>query len=151
MAARQFAHVGAVDLELGGRLDEVTVAYESWGTLDPDGGNAVLVLHALTGDAHVVGPTGPGQPTPGWWDHIVGPGDQGLAVRDHQDGPTLRAQPVDGGEHVLLRARVQVSGGLVEDDQLVRPEQRTREGEALPLAEGQSDAALAEAGVPAAR
>jgi len=74
VGARRFVSLGAVDLELGGRLDDVTAAYESWGTLDPDGGNAVLVLHALTGDAHVVGPTGPGQPTPGWWDHIIGPG-----------------------------------------------------------------------------
>ena len=74
VAARQFVHVGPVALELGGRLDDVTIAYETWGTLDPDGGNAVLVLHALTGDAHVVGPVGPGQPTPGWWDGVVGPG-----------------------------------------------------------------------------
>ncbi|MGI8667985.1 MAG: homoserine O-acetyltransferase MetX, partial [Jatrophihabitans sp.] len=36
--------------------------------------NAVLVLHALTGDAHVHGPAGPGQPTPGWWDALIGPG-----------------------------------------------------------------------------
>lgn len=74
VAGRRFASVGPVDLELGGRLDDVTVAYETWGTLDPDGGNAVLVLHALTGDAHVAGPPGPGQPTPGWWDGIVAPG-----------------------------------------------------------------------------
>ncbi len=36
--------------------------------------NAVLVRHALTGDSHVVGPAGPGHPTPGWWDGLVGPG-----------------------------------------------------------------------------
>jgi homoserine O-acetyltransferase len=74
VGARQFVNVGPVDLELGGRLDDVTIAYETWGTLDPDGGNAVLVLHALTGDAHVVGPLGPGQPTPGWGDGVVGAG-----------------------------------------------------------------------------
>ncbi|WSW79840.1 alpha/beta fold hydrolase [Streptomyces sp. NBC_00996] len=33
-----------------------------------------LVLHALTGDSHVAGPAGPGHPTPGWWDGLVGPG-----------------------------------------------------------------------------
>jgi homoserine O-acetyltransferase/O-succinyltransferase len=71
---RRFAGVGAVDLELGGRLDDVTVAYETWGTLDRTASNAVLVLHALTGDSHVTGPAGPGHPTAGWWDGLVGPG-----------------------------------------------------------------------------
>jgi homoserine O-acetyltransferase len=52
----------------------VRVAYQTWGTLAPDGSNAVLVEHALTGDSHVVGPAGPGQPTPGWWDGLIGPG-----------------------------------------------------------------------------
>ena len=74
VADRLFAGVGPLGLELGGHLPEVTVAYETWGSLDPDGGNAVLVLHALTGDAHVVGPPGPGQPTAGWWDGLIGPG-----------------------------------------------------------------------------
>ena len=36
--------------------------------------NAVLVLHALTGDSHVVGEAGPGHPTPGWWGDLIGPG-----------------------------------------------------------------------------
>jgi homoserine O-acetyltransferase len=71
---RLFAAVGGVDLELGGRLDDVTVAYETWGTLDRTASNAVLVLHALTGDSHVVGAAGPGHPTPGWWDGLIGPG-----------------------------------------------------------------------------
>ena len=72
--ARQFGDVGAVDLQLGGRLDQVRVAYQTWGAPNRDSSNAVLVLHALTGDAHVVGPVGPGQPTPGWWDGLIGPG-----------------------------------------------------------------------------
>jgi homoserine O-acetyltransferase len=61
-------------LEGGGLLTEVDVAYETWGELAPDASNAVLVCHALTGDAHVAGRSGPGQPTPGWWDALVGPG-----------------------------------------------------------------------------
>ncbi|HPU39521.1 MAG TPA: homoserine O-acetyltransferase, partial [Microthrixaceae bacterium] len=61
-------------LEGGGRLEQVDVAYETWGTLAPDASNAVLVCHALTGDAHVAGRSAPGQPTPGWWDSLVGPG-----------------------------------------------------------------------------
>jgi homoserine O-acetyltransferase len=71
---RRFADVGGIDLELGGRLDSVRVAYETWGTPLHDRSNAVLVLHALTGDSHVVGPAGAGHPTPGWWDGLIGPG-----------------------------------------------------------------------------
>ncbi len=71
---RRFADLGGIELELGGSLPAVRLAYETWGELAADGSNAVLVLHALTGDAHVVGPAGLGQRTPGWWQGIIGPG-----------------------------------------------------------------------------
>jgi homoserine O-acetyltransferase len=71
---RQFADVGSFDLEAGGFLPAVRVAYETWGTLNADGSNAVLVLHALTGDSHVTGEAGPGHVTDGWWAQMVGPG-----------------------------------------------------------------------------
>ncbi|MER7048463.1 homoserine O-acetyltransferase [Streptomyces jumonjinensis] len=61
-------------LEAGGELPGVRMAYETWGRPAADGSNAVLVLHALTGDSHVAGPAGPGHPTPGWWDGLIGPG-----------------------------------------------------------------------------
>jgi homoserine O-acetyltransferase len=76
---RQFVELsdasgGSIPLEYGGRLPEVTVAYETWGELNPDRGNAILILHALSLDSHVTGPPGPGHPTGGWWDDLVGPG-----------------------------------------------------------------------------
>ena len=71
---RRFVDLGALRLETGGHLPAVRIAYETWGTLAPSGDNAVLVLHALTGDSHVTGPAGPGHPTAGWWDSLVGPG-----------------------------------------------------------------------------
>ncbi len=71
---RRFVDLGAFDLELGGPLPQVRVAYETWGELNADASNAVLVLHALTGDSHVVGPAGPGHVTAGWWDGLIGPG-----------------------------------------------------------------------------
>lgn len=71
---RRFADVGDLLLESGERLPDVRLAYETWGSLSPSGDNAVLVEHALTGDSHVAGPTGPGHPAPGWWDDLVGPG-----------------------------------------------------------------------------
>ena len=61
-------------LESGVTLPGVTVAYETWGTLDASRSNAVLVLHALTGDSHAAGSAGPGHPDPGWWDPLIGPG-----------------------------------------------------------------------------
>ncbi|SNR89107.1 homoserine O-acetyltransferase [Blastococcus mobilis] len=71
---RVFLDLPAFRPERGGVLPSVRVAYETWGTLAPDASNAVLVEHALTGDSHVAGPAGPGHPTPGWWDGLVGPG-----------------------------------------------------------------------------
>ena len=71
---RLFVSIGARALERGGSLPSARIAYETWGTLAPDGRNAVLVLHALTGDSHVVGAPGPGHPTAGWWSGLVGPG-----------------------------------------------------------------------------
>ena len=73
MSARRYATIGAMVTESGERLDSVTMAYQTWGRLNAQRDNAVLVLHALTGDAHVVGPVGPDQPTPGWWDGLIGP------------------------------------------------------------------------------
>jgi len=71
---RKFCDIGNLGLESGVVLPDVRLAYETWGTLDPDGRNAVLVAHALTGDSHVTGPAELGHPTPGWWDSLVGPG-----------------------------------------------------------------------------
>jgi homoserine O-acetyltransferase len=71
---RRFADVGAIRLESGGALPGVRVAYETWGRLSPARDNAVLVEHALTGDSHVVGDAGPGHPTAGWWNGLIGPG-----------------------------------------------------------------------------
>ncbi|MFC8502366.1 homoserine O-acetyltransferase [Pedococcus sp. NPDC057267] len=71
---RRFVRLGAVELERGGVLPDVTLAYETWGELNAASDNAVLVEHALTGDSHVVGPAGPGHPTAGWWDGLIGPG-----------------------------------------------------------------------------
>jgi len=69
-----FAEQRPFSLEGGAALSNVTVAYETWGTLNSDASNAILVCHAWTGDSHVTGPASEGHPTPGWWEGVVGRG-----------------------------------------------------------------------------
>lgn len=66
--------IGSLTLESGVVLDDVRIAVQRWGDLSAGRDNAVVVLHALTGDSHVTGPSGPDHPTPGWWDGVAGPG-----------------------------------------------------------------------------
>jgi homoserine O-acetyltransferase len=71
---RRFAAFGSFRTEGGDELPGFRLAFETWGELSPARDNAVLVLHALTGDSHVRGDAAPGHPTDGWWSDIVGPG-----------------------------------------------------------------------------
>ncbi len=69
-----FGEGRGLELDAGGWLPDVTVAFETWGRLDADGGNGVLVLHALTGDSHASANPGQGHPVAGWWEGMIGPG-----------------------------------------------------------------------------
>jgi homoserine O-acetyltransferase len=61
-------------LESGDRLGPITIAHESWGQPNASRSNGVLLLHGFSGDSHAAGPAGPGHPTRGWWDGLIGPG-----------------------------------------------------------------------------
>jgi homoserine O-acetyltransferase len=61
---RLFVNIGGLLLESGERLENITIAYQSWGTLNERADNAILVNHAMTGWSDV----------PGWWPSMVGPG-----------------------------------------------------------------------------
>lgn len=63
--------LGPFTCETGGYLPELTLAYETWGTLNEDASNAVLIQHALTGSSHVARGD---SDEDGWWDQLVGPG-----------------------------------------------------------------------------
>jgi homoserine O-acetyltransferase len=60
-------------LDSGGRLDHVEIAYRTYGVLNAERSNAILVCHALTGDQHVASQH-PITGKPGWWTQMVGPG-----------------------------------------------------------------------------
>jgi len=62
------------ELDCGKRLAPIDVAYETYGELSATGDNAILICHALSGDAHVAGYSSSGDTKPGWWDCMVGPG-----------------------------------------------------------------------------
>ncbi|MGI4878177.1 MAG: homoserine O-acetyltransferase MetX [Janthinobacterium lividum] len=79
---------GTLRLESGKHIDRVEMGYETYGTLDADGSNAVLICHALTGNQHVAG-ADPRTGRPGWWTRLVGPG-----------------LPIDPARHFIVCANV---------------------------------------------
>ncbi len=85
---RQVVLPGPLPLDGGGSLSPVEIAYETYGTLAPDGGNAILICHALTGDQHVAS-IHPRTGKPGWWTRMVGAG-----------------RPIDPARHFVVCANV---------------------------------------------
>lgn len=73
---RRYEHFDTpLQLRSGATLDSYTLAYETYGTLNADHSNTILICHALSGDAHVAGYyTNDANEKPGWWDDAVGPG-----------------------------------------------------------------------------
>ncbi|MEM8912429.1 MAG: homoserine O-acetyltransferase [Planctomycetota bacterium] len=70
--AKHFDLDGHLPLELGGMLPQVRCCYETWGTLNSDASNAVLICHAVSGDSHAA--RHDASDDPGWWDDLIGPG-----------------------------------------------------------------------------
>jgi homoserine O-acetyltransferase len=69
-----FHHPEKLMLESGEELGPITLAYETYGTLNAERSNAILLLHALSGDAHAAGYHTPEDRKPGWWEMMIGPG-----------------------------------------------------------------------------
>ena len=64
----------AIELDCGTTLPEFTLAYETYGKLNENKTNAILICHALSGDQHVAGYYSMEDRKPGWWDNCIGPG-----------------------------------------------------------------------------
>ncbi len=64
---------GELTLESGEKIGPVTLAFETYGRLNEEKSNVILIVHALSGDAHVAGFHN-GDKDPGWWDNMIGPG-----------------------------------------------------------------------------
>ncbi len=86
--ARTVTLPGPLALDGGAMLGPVSIAYETYGRLDADGGNAILICHALTGDQHVASQH-PITGKPGWWSRMVGAG-----------------RPIDPARHFIICSNV---------------------------------------------
>jgi homoserine O-acetyltransferase len=69
----QYVRFDSLSLDCGATLSPVDVAYETYGTLNEARSNAILILHAFSGDAHAAGLSRT-DGKPGWWDNMIGPG-----------------------------------------------------------------------------
>jgi homoserine O-acetyltransferase len=69
-----FAEEEPFQLESGATLSPVRLAYETYGQLNADRSNGILIVHALSGGAHAAGYHNAIDPKPGWWDDCIGPG-----------------------------------------------------------------------------
>ena len=68
----QYFTFDSIQLESGEKFGPVKIAYETYGVLDSERTNAILIVHALSGDAHAAG-VDKSDETPGWWDSMIGP------------------------------------------------------------------------------
>lgn len=64
----------ALPLQRGGQFGPVTLAYETWGTLNETGDNAMLITHALTGGTHAHNAEHPNDTKVAWWNPLIGKG-----------------------------------------------------------------------------
>ena len=71
---KRFTFPAPLVLDSGQRLAHVTIQYETYGELNANRSNAILVHHALSGDAHAAGYHSHKDDKPGWWDNAIGPG-----------------------------------------------------------------------------
>lgn len=73
VVAKDFIHKGSFSFENGGEIPSFNLRYETYGTLNENASNAILICHALSGDHHCAGKYAPEDKKNGWWDNVIGP------------------------------------------------------------------------------
>lgn len=110
---RKYVDIGPLQCEVGGHLPSVTVAYETWGTLNAAKDNAILICHALSGDSHAIG----------WWERLIGPDkpidtNQLFVIGSNSlggcQGTTGPASMADDGKPYRVRFPMVTVGDMVE-------------------------------------
>ena len=102
------AQFESISLESGASLSPVSVAYETYGELNAEKSNAILILHAFSGDAHAAGisaETG----KPGWWDNMIGP-----------------SKAFDTEKYFIICIRRHLTGSVDSGDDYKRAESRSQ-------------------------
>jgi homoserine O-acetyltransferase len=109
LAEKRVAHLHDFPLACGRDLERVTIGYETYGRLNADRSNAILVCHFFSGTSHAAGVYHPEDALPGWWDPVIGPGKAidtdrdfviamdalGCVRKDHPHGLTTGPATVD--------------------------------------------------------
>jgi homoserine O-acetyltransferase len=103
-------------LQTGAVFGPVTLAYETWGTLNAAGDNAILVTHALTGNAHAHDPEHPDDAKQAWWNPLIGPG-----------------RPIDTSRYFVICSNVLGSCYGSTGPNSLDPRTRTRYGMRFPV------------------
>ena len=105
-SVQQVFDLGAYDCVSGEKLENVRIGYETYGTLNPDRSNAILVCHYFSGNARAAGPADDVHELPGWWDKAIGPGkaldtDRYLIVSSNRTA-TVRKRVAAGGNGCVV-------------------------------------------------
>jgi homoserine O-acetyltransferase len=74
LTAKRVLHLAELPLASGAMLRDVAIGFETYGRLNAERDNAVLICHYFSGCSHAAGRYDPADPTPGWWDAVIGPG-----------------------------------------------------------------------------
>ena len=120
---RFFALPSPFPMKRGGALHQARLAYETWGTLNPPRDNAILILTGLSPSAHAA--SHEGNPEPGWWEPMIGPGSTGTVGKLRMKGQEVFRHAVSNLASVLGETLAKADLSIADVDWVV-PHQANR-------------------------